>query len=94
MVVKVEFVPTLRMRWVEPNGRDFGDNLAFRDWYLSRSHREQLRIMKRPNGTLTARECFRLWRYLGRTDPVPKALTIYLNKPDLLKMLDDDPKVT
>ncbi len=65
----------LAAKYIADDGRDFGDDPAFRFWLL-----EHDRILKRAFKTseLNAAACRLLWRDLGRADPVPKSLKIFL----------------
>ena len=93
--VKVEAVavPNLRMKWQADDGRVWADDIedkpscaAFREWVLTRSKKEQSRIMD--NSGLDARQCYRLWRYLGRTDRVPRSLTVFIWQDDVLRLIE------
>ena len=84
VTLEVWWQPTVRMRWLADDGRNFGDNVAFRDWFLTRSRREQHRICL--NSGLDVRQCYRMWRFLGRTDKPPRSITIELSREDFEKM--------
>jgi hypothetical protein len=67
------FVPKLLVKGVASNGREY-DLMGFADWIAD--ERIDRQILQR--GTMTRREIRSLWEWSGRTDSMPKTLTLHL----------------
>lgn len=77
-----KYVPTLRNKFVASDKREF-DLPAAMDWISERRLWKQLFLGKH----LSSKQCKALWKWLGRTDNPPKALTILVCREDVDNLL-------
>lgn len=75
-VTEVKFEPKLRCKFIADDGREFTDLVAFGEW-LQTMPKEVIRPIFE-SSTLDAELCRNFWQYIGRTDTVPRQLTVYV----------------
>ena len=79
-MIDYSFVPKLRSKFVADDGREFELQAFWSDVFHQLSEREQDNIFK--TSRLDRSQCRMLWQWLGRTDPVPKSLKIFVRGED------------
>lgn len=85
---EAKFVPNLRAKFVADDGREFDNLLEWPYWLKQLPRATWNQIWQ--SGILNRKQCRDFWRWMGRTDPVPKRLAIYFNSEDVDRLIDKE----
>jgi hypothetical protein len=88
--IEYEFVPNIRTRFVADDGREF-ENLGTA-WALWIKDQNVSTAAMIKNSGMNKRECKHFWCWLGRTDPAPLALKIFLAREDVQRIWPVSPE--
>jgi hypothetical protein len=83
MTISYQVIPNLRSKFVADDGREFDMHAAW-EWFDGEPDR--WRQLFFGSGVLNRSQCRSLWRWLGRTDPVPKRLEVFFLAEDIQRL--------
>jgi hypothetical protein len=83
--VYYRWVPNIRTMLVADDGREF--EMLWVEWFDTLPKAQQEVIWK--TSILKRRQCRQLWQYFGRTDKVPKRLSIMVNSDDMERVFPE-----
>jgi hypothetical protein len=87
--MKIDYVwePSIRVMLKSDDGREY-EGLPWGMWMCEElTEAQQMSIAK--TGYMKARQCRAFWQYLGRTDKVPKRLTVLFSREDVMRIFKD-----
>jgi hypothetical protein len=88
--LEYKFIPNVRTAFTTKDGLEFDLPAVWGEWLDQLPPADQESIWQQ--GALNRKLCRSLWKYLGRTDPVPRLLYIFVNSEDLMRVFPEIPK--
>lgn len=91
MPIEQKFIPNVRTTFVADDDREFDLPVVWGEWFDQLSAKGKEHLWQ--TGTLNRKQCRALWKYLERSDPVPRLLRIYVSSEDMMRVFPEIKKI-